>query len=451
MGVSFDRWQDGFGTVALGCRDNGKFAATIGGVVASIPRQVGKTFTVGHLLIALCLEIPGLRVVWTSHHNRTTTNTFRSMQGMVRKRKVWPQVAPNGVRTANGEQEIRFTNGSIILFGAREHGFGRGMDAVDILVFDEAQILGLKALEDMVPATNQARNPHGALVFFIGTPPRPIDDGEAFTAKRKRALSGDARDMVYVELSADEDADVDDLDQIAKANPSFPHRTPIEAIRRMQENIPDDASQRREMMGIWDANSSLAEIDPLTWDAAKDPASMAIENLALGVSATPDRMFACVSLAGQRADGNWHVEVDEQRGGLAWTVTHVAERCAKNKIRAVVIDALDPAASLVDDFKKAGVHVTVTSTPQAATAFALLHDGVTDTRDVRHINQPQLNVALSIARARKLQLGKVWDQLNSPGDITPVTSGTSALWGAKNTTVKKPTRKRSNTRRAVVL
>ena len=114
--------------------------------MASIPRQIGKTFTVGNLLIAMALEYPKLRVAWTSHHNRTTTNTFRSMQGMVNRKMVAPHLAVNGIRTANGEQEIRFRNGSIIMFGAREQGFGRGLDEIDVEVFDEAQILTLKAL-----------------------------------------------------------------------------------------------------------------------------------------------------------------------------------------------------------------------------------------------------------------------------------------------------------------
>ena len=85
-------------------------------------------------------------------------------------------------------------------------------------MFDEAQILGLKALEDMVPATNQARNQHGALIFFLGTPPRPSDDGEAFTSKRDKALKGKPAgevvwthgNQVYVEFSADEGAELDD-------------------------------------------------------------------------------------------------------------------------------------------------------------------------------------------------------------------------------------------------
>jgi hypothetical protein len=73
------------------------------------------------------------------------------------------------------------------MFGAREQGFGRGFDEVDIEVFDEAQILTEKALEDMIAATNQSRHPHGALLFFMGTPPRPSDPGEAFGLKREGA------------------------------------------------------------------------------------------------------------------------------------------------------------------------------------------------------------------------------------------------------------------------
>ena len=110
------------------------------------------------------------------------------------------------VRRANGEQMIEFKNGSRILFGARESGFGRGFAKVDVLIFDEAQILTEKAMEDMVPATNAAPN---GLVFMIGTPPRPSDPGEVFSMRREAALSGDDPDVMYVELSAEKNANPD--------------------------------------------------------------------------------------------------------------------------------------------------------------------------------------------------------------------------------------------------
>ena len=110
LGLLFDPWQDGTGRVALGKRADGKYAATVGGIVMSIPRQVGKTYFVGALVVILCILFPGLKVVWTAHRTRTATNTFRSMQGMARRKKVAPHV--DHIRQANGEQEIAFRNGS---------------------------------------------------------------------------------------------------------------------------------------------------------------------------------------------------------------------------------------------------------------------------------------------------------------------------------------------------
>ena len=204
MGVSFDPWQHGIGSVALGKRKNGKYAATVGGIVMSIPRQVGKTFLVGMIIIAMCVLFPGFTALWTAHRTRTASMTFASMQAMVKKKKIWPHI--DAIRTSNGEQEIRFKNGSIIMFGAREQGFGRGFDKVDAEIFDEAQILSEKALEDMVPAANQSTQESGALLFFMGTPPRPTDPGEEFSNRRAKALSGKSKDLVYVEFSADPDA-----------------------------------------------------------------------------------------------------------------------------------------------------------------------------------------------------------------------------------------------------
>nr|MCW1092242.1 hypothetical protein [Streptococcus anginosus] len=67
-------------------------------------------------------------------------------------------------------------NGSRVLFGAREQGFGRGFAEVDIEVYDEAQILTERALDDMLPATAVSKI---GLVIYMGTPPRPgVDPGE---------------------------------------------------------------------------------------------------------------------------------------------------------------------------------------------------------------------------------------------------------------------------------
>ena len=457
MGVEFDDWQHGIGQIALGKLKNGKYASTVGGITLSIPRQVGKTFLVGMMIIALCVLVPNLKVLWTAHRTRTATMTFTTMQGMVKRKKIRVHLAADrsdGIRTANGEQEIRFKNGSRIMFGAREGGFGRGFDSVDVEVFDEAQILTEKALEDMVPAANATRQPTGALLFFMGTPPRPVDPGEEFTNRRSKALSGKSQNMVYVEFSADPDADPDDREQWAKANPSFPARTPVESLERMRENLTDEDSFKREGLGIWDATDGARVIDEASWNAVADPASMALERLTLAIDVAPDRSIASVSIAGRRSDGLWHVELDDQRKGVDWVALWVAERARKNRLHAVVADEM---SGLLEErrgrYYLAGTDVVVTRAAAEGRDMAIASAKLFDREivgDVRHTDQPQMNVALSVARKRPLAGGWAWNRKDATSDITPVVAATLALWGSMRDNVERPSR-RTEGRRAVVV
>lgn len=464
FGDVFDEWQEGAGRAILGKRADGIYAATIGGVVLSIPRQVAKTFLVGRIIFALCVLFPGFKVIWTAHRTRTATNTFKALQGFARRKKVAPYI--DYIRTANGEQEIGFRNGSVIMFGAREQGFGRGFDEVDVEVFDEAQILTEKALEDMVAATNQSRHPHGALLFYMGTPPRPIDPGEAFSAKRAKALSGESGDMVYIECSADEDADPDDREQWEKANPSFPLRTPLVSMLRLRENLSSDEAWLREALGIWDAAKGSGVIPAPSWRDQADELSIAVDRFALGVECGPDLAWASVALAGQRADGGWHFELEDDqhtRGrGVAWLVPHIEAVVAANpQIRAVVVDVAGPIAALLEQrngrwyFKGSRIEVTPVKVAELGAGCSRVLDGIV-TGWLWHIGQPQFTSAALPAGKRPLgDTGMwVWSRKTAESDITPVQAGTLALIGAQQTKVRRPGRagaERTGRRRAVVL
>lgn len=440
-GVFFDPWQQGLSSAALGCRDNGKYASSIGGVVLSIPRQVGKTFTIGNLVIGLCLEFPGSRWIWTSHHLRTTTNTFRSFQAMVNRKQIAPHLLPNrsnGIRTANGEQEIEFRNGSIIMFGARQQGFGRGMDAIDGEVFDEAQMLGIKALEDMVPATNQARHPHGGLIFFMGTPPRPDDDGEAFTAKRERAINGGSTDQMYVEISADKGAECDDQSQWPIMNPSYPLRTPLEAMLRMRENIPDDDSWRREAMGVWPMLGG-GLISAEMWSALLDSTSQPSDPVSFGVYVNRMQTNAAIGVAAYRPDGKVHVgiipavrgqEVDSIPG-VGWIPRRVLELKEQWNPCAVVVDGFSAAATLVPPLTELKVDVEVTNATDFAKACQSFYTGVVEDT-IRHRGSVPLARAATAAKKRDLSDGWAWDRKDGTSDITQLNAVTLALHGLVN-------------------
>jgi hypothetical protein len=435
IGVLHDDWQQGLGRLILAKRKDGKYAATVGGVTISIPRQVGKTFTIGSIIVALCLLFPGLTVLWTAHRTRTSNETFGSMKGMTSRLKVKPHMLPP--RSVNGEQEIRFRNGSRILFGARERGFGRGFAEVDIEVFDEAQILGDKALDDMVPATNQAKHPAGALLFFMGTPPKPTDPGEAFTNKRAKALAGKSKDMVYVEFSADPKADPDDRKQWAKANPSFPSRTPLESMLRMRENLLDDESFLREGLGIWDEEGGSV-ISARQWEELLDAESRIESRHAFALDVSPNLSSAAIAVAGLRADGLSHVEITssggviDHRPGVEWVVPRLQDMAGKHLNFKVNIPAGSAAESLLPALKRAGIPVNEIKSSDVPAACGLLYTAATsETTTLRHIGQSDLAKALAGAAGMNVGDGAwKWTRRKSSTDITPLYAATTALWAA---------------------
>lgn len=414
FGVTFRPWQPGIGRLILAKRESGTYAATIGGTGMSIPRQVGKTFLVGAIVFALCLLYPKLTVIWTAHRLRTAEETFGKMQAFSKRAKIAPHVEK--VVLGSGEEEVRFRNGSRILFGARERGFGRGFDEVDVLIFDEAQILTDAALDDMIPATNQSRQPSGALLLFMGTPPKPSDPGEVFKRMRSDALSGEDPDTAWVEFGADEGYEPPpqaspltgkDWEQVGKANPSFPDDTPREAILRMRKKLAPE-SFVREGVGLWDEDDVAERPIPVDdWKKLEIPDDQVPDDAPTryAVAMTPERMASiAVGVPGERAylDLAEMARVDDSRLLVDWLVKRKGRRVV------VMIDSRDPAASLVPELRAHGVQVNATTQQDAGKACGGLLDAVSEAR-VSHCGQPALESALRAARKKLIGKAGLWE------------------------------------------
>ncbi len=460
FGDSFDEWQRGAGQVILGKRQSGEYAATVGGVTLSIPRQVAKTFLIGRIVFALCTLFPGLQVIWTAHRTRTTSRTFSNLKGYASRKAVAPYI--DAIRSTNGEQEIRFKNGSLIAFGAREQGFGRGFDEVDIEVFDEAQILTERALEDMVAATNQSRHVHGALIIYMGTPPRPVDPGEVFKARRREALSGESEDAIYIECSADPDADPEDRAQWAKANPSYPHRTPLRSMLRLRKNLPAVDSWRREALGIWDDDREGSRaITTSEWSmtAVESPPRVGEKYFGVAFSLEGDR----VALVGAvKHDSGVHVElVDAMTGDTDTGISLLAEWLAEraDTTAKIVISGKAGSVVLAQKLRKLRVSsrlVHVASTPDYLAACSIALDAVKGSARVAraaaesevvpvlpftHLavaGQAQLDESIAscdrVPRGRDGSWG--WGVTTEEGDETPIEAMSLAVWAA--TSEKRP-------------
>lgn len=454
FGLGFDRWQDGLGRCALSKRSDGMYAAGIDGIQISMPRQVGKTYSIGAIVFALCSLNDGLFVLWTAHRTRTADETFAYMQGLAKRPEIAPYVAR--VRAANGQQEITFKNGSRILFGAREGGFGRGFAGVDMIIFDEAQILGQKALDDMVPAVNTAPNP---LIIRLGTPPKPTDPSEAFTTFRKQALAGEISDGLYVEIGADDDADPEDRKQWRKANPSFPHRTPESAILRMKRQLGPE-SFRREGLGIWDREADAQAIGREAWNrlVADEPPAGLRWCAAVRFSADGSMVgLACAGRKPKRGEEMVFAQLCTEQGvrpageGVHWIVDFLLEH--RSRWAQIVVDGKSGAGDMVDRLRAAGFGPRVIWTPttdQVITAHAMMDRAIRD-MTLAHPDDAELEEeAASVSRRKIGAAGGFGWQAPEGGTAAGIDAVTLAFWAAK-TTKRRPKAEDGMTRRGVVM
>lgn len=464
LGDEFDAWQSTLGEIALGIRKDDSFAATVGGVILSIARQVAKTFIVGRIVFALCVLFPNLNAIWTAHRVSTAHSAFRSVVGLASR----PAAAKYVEKILTGDElAIYFRNGSILRYGARAQNFGRGETQIDIEVFDECQILRADTLTDMVPAANQAKIPHGALLFFMGTPPRPKDDGEEFTARRTEALEGKPEgvvvvqrgDAVYVECSADQNCgkpggpDLMDVHQIEKANPSYPKRTPWISILRMRKNLKNDDDWRREALGIWDeAIGARRFISKADWTATQTDTPPPDGIRYLGVAFSQDGSRVAVAGAVKHRTGT-HVELVGAHSGsteqgvaalAGWiagrqqtlreihlcgpdapvlAVALAKEKVLKRKVKTLTSSEYFAACSMLVDAVREGVRTPGTFT----------HPKADDPADA-------LDASVAVCDQKRRATGLWgWTATTADGDETPTEAISVAVRAAKLSKAKAAT------------
>ena len=432
LGIGFDPWQVGAAQLILSKDAEGYYATTVGGLTMSIPRQVGKTFMIGWIVFALCIIFPGLTVTWSAHKKDTADETFDGMKSMAAS----PKMIAHIDRTPdNGsEQKIEFTNGSRVIFGARERGFGRGFTKVDIVVFDEAQILTERAVDDMIPAQSVAPN---ALTVMIGTPPKPIDPSEIFEEARRAALSGDSTDALYIEFSADEHADLDDRKQWRKANPSYPHRTKEKAMLRLRRKLTPE-SFKREALGVWDKEGSRrTALNHDAWDARKiDSPDAAWQVACFAVDMSVDRQRISIGVVTFSGEATLHLELAVEtpfaEEGIPAVVEWLWERASRRV--PIVIDGLSPARDLLEvPLKTKKMKVFILGPQEYLQACAMLTNAVEKQKSVTHFGQSTLDDAIKVMVQEPVK-GKPgivkWTYADVEDDISPGRCISSAHYGA---------------------
>jgi phage terminase large subunit-like protein len=378
----------------------------------------------------------GERFLHTAHQVKTASKSFQRLLYFFDNPRMFPKLHARTtmVRRANGQEAVFLDNGGSFELAARSKGAGRGF-SVDVLVLDEAEELSSDALAALKPTISASRNPQ---TIFTGTPPGPNQDGEIWLRTRDAGLAGVDERLCWQEWGCEPTADLADPVNWGIANPSMGLLIDEETIDDEYRDF-DEATFGRERLGMFADPASSRIISDDLWMLCAVPHDIGVVDydgeIAIAADVAPDRGRVSVCAASFTADGLPYVDLVDNRGNPDWAIGKVVEMCSRHDVRAVVIDAAGPSATLVDELARRGVVVSVTTSRQMSAACGGFYDAVMDRR-VRHLDQAWLNTALSVARSRPIgDTGWYWSRKTSVSDITPLVAATLALWGLTSSEV----------------
>ena len=374
-------WQALLLETWMGVRANGKWAAPSCG--NETPRQNGKTRCIQGRSAAEMLFYDGT-VIYTAQLQKTSTETFEEMAQLMDTKALRKFLAPNGIRTALGREEIRLKSGARMKFLARTRNGGNGQHG-SLLIFDEAQYLDKQAQGSFLAAISACKTRRGPQTIYNGNSPEDGDNSVVFERIRSDALQGRTKRTAWTEWSIGASLELPDVSDRAiweRTNPSLGILISMDTVEAEFES--EDPEQFAHQRLGWFATKEDADrlISGESWDACEiaDPPE-GFTKLAYGVRFTPDGRSVSLAAAATTTAGA-HVEfmrTEPTVAGIGWLVDWLVAR--KDRAAAVAVDGRADATDLAQQLVKAGMPkqaVMVARTQDAITADAMLVNAIND-------------------------------------------------------------------------
>lgn len=440
VGIEVIDWQAFVLEAWMGYGLDGKWTAKVGG--NCVPRQNGKTLGIQLRAMAEMLFYGG-DVIYTSQLQKTSTETFHEMSRWFETKQLRKYLAPNGIRTALGREEIRLKSGARIKFLARTRNGGDGQHG-SLLVFDEAQALDSQAQESFLYAISATQTERGSQTIYNGTPPKDGDFGLAFEKIRNSALDGKTRTTAWTEWGAGYGGRVPDtLDRglWRRTNPSFGILIAEETIEAEAEQATDPEKFAHQRLGWWTGQrAAQILIGEDEWKALGSDSPDVWDKLAYGVRFSGDGAVVALSVA-LLTDYGAHVEFIRQEptsGGIQWLVDWLSER--KSIPSLIAIDGRSAADDLRVRLEAAGVKrkAIKLATPEfAINATSMMVNMVAD-KQVTHCPDAALDASATKSVKRRIGTSGGYGFAGEESEI--IDSACLALYAVK-TTKRNPNRK----------
>ena len=422
-GLYLDPWQQIATEGATRVRDDGKWAATR--VAIAQQRQCGK----GSILEAR--QLAGLFLwgeklqVHTAHQFVTAQKHFERILSLVESTPALDKRVSR-IRRADGEEAIETKSGTKLQFMARSLKSGRGISA-EVVYMDEAFALKQAMMASLLP-TLSARSQQGNVqIWFTSSAGMP--ESEVWNDIRDQGIANSDPRLSYMEWSAAEDADPDDINEWYNANAGLGIRIAEDFVRTERGSMGDEEF-KRERLGIWAKLGGESFIPEGKWRAGASTDEQTLDKVSIGVDVTPDRSSAVIASAGVNTEGKIVVGLLAHREGTDWVAPYLRELITERGRVGIWLDGTSAASALEPDFKAAGVGKQLIARADYYRACGRFFDLV-DRESLVHTDEEALNNAVSAARQGSKGDLWSWSRKDTTADISPLVAATLAVHGVQ--------------------
>lgn len=362
------------------------------------------------------------------------------------------------VARRNGGKKLVLTGLRTYKVGAPTRRAGRG-DANDLVMLDEVrEHRDWETWSAAVASTNA--KPNGLVMCFsnAGDPDSIVlrqlrsQALEKINGTKAKSFGGDvdSDSLGWFEWSSPDNAETDDMEALAQANPALGYgRLTERALLANRETFPENKF-RSECM-CQQVETILPEPFPDgAWLGGVDENSFIREDsdLYFGIDMSQDRKWTVISVCGMREDGNYHTEIVERRIGTEWAIDWFRSRVARYGGMNLAFQGRGaPVSGLAEQICTIkGIQRMAQEGPELSAGWNRFWDAIAACapEDQRggvkcyHLPQPVLDTPGRTCQLRNLGGGIMLpDRNKSPDDISPLMACAMAYAAATTITKKE--------------
>lgn len=331
------------------------------------------------------------------------------------------------VDRTNGKKALRLQTGERYKVAASSRRGGRGLSG-DLALLDELREHQSWSAWSAVSKTTLAKRRAQIVGLSNAGDARSV----VLHHLRKRAIAAidQGRDDVSLglfEWSAPDDAELDDRQAWAMANPSLGYTITEAAIENALET-DDEEVFKTEVLCQWVEGVTTPLIPLDEWAALEDLDSTLLDPVYFGVDINPTRTRAGITAVGKSDTGRRHVEPIDIGDGTDWLLSRLVSLCKRHPESKPV---LDPAisGSLIPGLTKAGIDFEAVTGAEYIQACGAFYDAV-GAGELVHLGDSDLDDAVEAARAKKVGERFKWTHAGGEGDVVLLVAATLAHWVA---------------------